>query len=121
MSTKLEKPMVHGTCYTFSIYLCRSAAYSSPSKEDPSKKVPFTNPVVLNIWGGNRYNEERQLLGTTVPVKNIEWNKYDFLFEPKHDFNLLILEAMYGPGTNPYNGNVLVDHASDIVPADCKN
>lgn len=53
-------------------------------------------------------------------IENTYWKKYNFRFEPNSRYSHIILEAFYKtPTIFPYNGNVLIDNASEIIPVDC--
>ena len=117
----LTTAMHAGTCYSFSLYLCRSNVYLSKldAKEDSPLKS-FTKPIVLRIWGGNDYCDRAEMLAETPPIENADWRKYNFKLEPKQHYKFIILEAYYKtPVLIPYNGNVLVDHASALEPIPC--
>lgn len=118
---KLEHPMEKNSCYSFSIYLCRSAVYVSGTKAAPNEVESFTNPIKLRIWGGSGACTKRELLGESELIRNIDWKKFEFKFEPNSTINYIILEAFYKtPTLLPYNGNILVDNASDLVLVPCR-
>ena len=111
---RLSQPLEKGKKYKFSIYLCRSESYLSPTKKDPLQVANYTTPVKLKVWGGNTYCDRVEVLGETVPVKNSEWKRFDFTFVPQRNISYLTLEAFYNQSAFPYNGNILLDNASDI-------
>ena len=118
---RLSSPILANQCYTFSIYLCRSDTYTSATRAKPDNLSSFIEPVKLRVWGGSGYCEKKELLGETIPVKNTEWQRYEMKFEPSRSHNYIILEAFYKtPILFPYNGNLLLDEASEIVPVPCK-
>ena len=57
---KLTKSIVADQCYEFSIYLCRSANYLSPTRNNPNVQEPYTDPIVLRIWGGNSICDKQE-------------------------------------------------------------
>jgi outer membrane protein OmpA-like peptidoglycan-associated protein len=129
VSQRLTTPIQAGTCYSFTIYLCRSSVYLSP---DPSssalqgrdipqiKPKSYTQPAVLRLWGGSGYCSQRELLGETPTVENTNWQAYTLTFEPSQTHSYFELEAFYKtPTLLPYNGNLLIDHASPLVPVPC--
>ncbi|MEO6189969.1 MAG: hypothetical protein ABIO44_06025 [Saprospiraceae bacterium] len=121
VSQKLEKVLEEGKCYSFSIYLMRSEEYSSPVGPDYINVKPFTTPTILRIWGGNSYCHNLEFLAESNIVKETEWTLYEFNFAPKNDLQYLHLEAFYDPTeSNPYNGNILLDNASDIKLIPCE-
>ncbi|MBK6545303.1 MAG: OmpA family protein [Saprospiraceae bacterium] len=121
VAQRLIKPLLKGKCYSFSIYLCRSDTYLSASNKDkPSDLKQFTEPVILRIWGGEAYCNQKQLLAESPLVDNTDWKKFEFEFEPKYDLNYLELEAFYKtPVLFPYNGNILLDNASHLSIIPC--
>jgi len=121
INQKLYKLLLADNCYSFSIYMTRSLEFiSALSKGDPGLKA-FTTPAILRIWGGDTNCHQKVLLATSQLVENIEWQRYDFVFMPKSDISYLQLEAYYKPSSPfPYNGNILLDKASDIILVPCK-
>lgn len=118
---RLSEPMKKGNCYEFSIYLAKSEMYVSLSREEENKRVNYITPAKLRIYGGYEYCDKDYLLGETQEIANSTWIRYDFKFEPLGDYTHIILEAFYKtPTLFPYNGNILVDHASPIVPVPCQ-
>ncbi len=113
---RLSTPLIGGQCYQFSIHLTYSEDYFSLSRTT-GKNEFFVKPVLLRIWGGNKYCDTRDLLGESELVKNPNWKEYQFKLKPKGDYKYIVLEAFYKtPTMFTYNGNLLVDNASDIVP-----
>ncbi len=111
-----------GTCYQISFFLCKSPVYFSPavvagSTERITSMRNFITPIKLRIWGGNDMCIKEELLGETGLVTNTEWERYHVKLSPqKGNYRFIFLEAYYEtPIFFPYNGNVLVDDASDIV------
>ena len=126
MSQRLNKPMIAGECYNFSIYLAKAPAYVSLSRST-MKEENFYAAVRLKIYGGNthcstdRNGGKGKLLGETGPINHKEWKKYSFKFQPSAEYNYIYLEAYYKRGAFfPYNGNLLLDNCSDIVSCDFK-
>jgi hypothetical protein len=118
---KLTKPLKADNCYYFSIYLSHSPIYNSGTRENYKILIPYTTPAVLRIWGGNNYCQPKELLGMSYPIENTEWIRFNFELSPKSEVNYIELEAYYNPSsTVPYNGNILLDHASDIILIPCK-
>ncbi len=120
ISQRLSTPMEGGKCYEFSISLCRSELYVSLSRLDGEMKN-YTKPAKLRIWGGSSYCERNELLAESSLVANTRWLKYDFRFEPSQTHNFIVFEVFYKtPSPFPYNGNILLDDASNIIPVPCK-
>ena len=113
---RLKTPLLKGVTYTFSIYLARSEIYMSQSRAT-GRDVNYITPATLRIWGGSGYCSKEEMIGETEPISAATWQKFNFKFTPKANHNYFMIEAFYKvPTLFPYNGNVLVDNASDIVP-----
>ncbi len=117
----LSQPMMANQCYIFRIKLSQSLAYKSfiKDKEQEGEK-DFTEPIVLRIWGGEKGCEKGELLAISPRIKNEEWLNYTFKFTPKNNYKNIVLEAYRARGGLVFpNGNILLDHASPLVPFDC--
>ena len=113
---RLKSPLMKGVTYTFSIYLARSEIYMSQSRAT-GRDVNYVTPATLRVWAGSGYCAKEEMLGETDPVSAATWQKFNFKFTPKANHNYFMIEAFYKvPTLFPYNGNVLVDNASDITP-----
>ncbi|MBK7913394.1 MAG: OmpA family protein [Saprospiraceae bacterium] len=121
VSQRLIKPLLKGTCYSFSIMLCRSSTYLSASnKNEPTNLKQYTTPVILRIWGGEAFCNQKQLLAESPLIDNTDWKKFEFELEAKYDLQYLELEAFYKtPVLFPYNGNILLDNASHLTVIPC--
>ncbi len=119
VSQKLTTPIQGGTCYSFSINLSRSELYVSASRETGTPSN-YVQPIKLVIWGVDGYCEKKERLAESPLIANTTWQPFAFKFEPKQTHTHIMLEAFYKtPVLFPYNGNILVDKASDIVPMPC--
>lgn len=115
-----------GTCYQISFFLCKSPVYFSRvnlgvgDEKITTSERNFITPIKLRIWGGNDMCNKEELLGETGLVTNNEWERYHLKLSPqKGNYRYIFLEAYYEtPIFFPYNGNVLIDDASDIVALD---
>ncbi len=119
VSQRLSGSLVAGKCYEFSMSLTRSEVYMSLSRVS-NTEVNYAAPVKLRIWGGSSYCNRTELLAESSLVVNTRWLAYNFRFEPKQTHTYIIFEAFYKtPTPFPYNGNLLIDNASDIIPVPC--
>lgn len=119
VSQRLSSPMKKGTCYEFSIYLCRSELYVSYSRLS-DETANYTTPAKLRIYGGFDHCDKQYLLGETNLVINTRWLEYRFKFEPIDNYTHISFEAFYKtPTLFPYNGNLLLDKASALTPVNC--
>ncbi len=116
VAQRLSKPLDPGTCYQFRIYMTHSDKYFSLSRTTMLDEY-FIKPVTLRIWGGNGYCDKRELLAESDLVDKTEWEEFQFHLEPKRAYKFIMFEAFYKtPTLFPYNGNLLLDNASAIVP-----
>jgi outer membrane protein OmpA-like peptidoglycan-associated protein len=119
VSQRLSRPLQKGKCYSFSLHLARSELYLSTSRVT-DQTANYTTPAKIRIYGGFNYCDKQFLLAESSLVINTRWLEYNFKFEPIDNYSFLILEVFYKtPTLFPYNGNVLVDNASDIRPIPC--
>lgn len=123
ISQFLASALIKDQCYFFNVFCARSDSYlsSAISRKGEMKVAEFTSPCVLRVWGGNSPCERGELLGKTGNIINTRWNRYQFKLAPKNNnYRYLILEVYYQtPTLFEYNGNVLLDKASDIIPVPC--
>ena len=119
VSQLLDSPIRGGVCYGFNLNLCRSELYRSYSRTT-EQRANYVRPVKLIIWGGDSYCSKKERLAESPIVSNTTWQTYAFKFEPKQTHTHIMLEAFYEtPVLFPYNGNILVDKASEIAPMPC--
>ncbi len=119
ISQKLSRPFEKDKCYEFSIYLARSESYISVSRIT-EEQANYVTPAKVRIYGGFDYCDKQYLLGETKLVINTRWIEFNFKFEPIANYTHIVIEAFYNtPTLFPYNGNILVDNASDIKPIPC--
>lgn len=119
VSQPLSSPLIKGQCYSFSLWLSRSKRYYSLRKTG-FDTVEYTTPIKIRIWGGIRGCDKRELLAESSLVDHIDWKRYDFKLKPSQNLGMILIEAFYKtPSLSAYNGNILVDNASDIIPIEC--
>ena len=120
ISQRLNKPLLKNRCYTFSIFLCRSAIYWSGYNNVSGVAYDFTKPVHFRVWAGNSVMcSRKQLLVASGPIRNTEWKEYEFEFKAEADFKYFQLEAYYNSINYDYHGNLLLDNLSDLIEIDC--
>lgn len=120
VSQKLSRPLKKGQCYEFSMHLSRSELYISVSRTS-DETANYTTPAKLRIYGGFGHCDKQFMLAETKVIINHRWLEYKFRFEPLADYTYIIFEAFYNtPTLFPYNGNVLLDKASAILPIPCE-
>lgn len=119
VSQKLTRPMDKSKCYEFSIYLARSEKYISSSRVT-DEQANYITPAKIRIYGGFDYCDRQYMLAETKVVTNTRWIEYKMKMEPIANYTHIIIEAFYNtPTLFPYNGNILIDQASDLVPIPC--
>jgi hypothetical protein len=113
---KLESPLLSDVTYTFSLYLAQSKTYNSQSRLT-LKDVNYNTPTIVRVWAGTDRCTKKELLAQSPPIGSSNWEKFDFTFTPKSNYDYFLIEVFYkDQTTSPYNGNILVDNASNIVP-----
>jgi hypothetical protein len=117
LGQKLHTPLSKDTCYSFSAYLSRSTTYESLSQLT-RKRTYYNTSCVLRIWAGNKPCENGELIATSTPISNSNWQIYKFTLAPKQSWKFFKLEAYYA-GDKANNGNLLIDNLSDITPCPC--
>jgi outer membrane protein OmpA-like peptidoglycan-associated protein len=119
VSQRLDSVLVAGRCYRFSINLAKAERYISRTRTT-GLEANYTTPIVLRMWGGLGYCDEKELLAESAPVNNTSWQINSFEFTPKSNIKSITFSAYYKtPTFIPYNGNLLVDGASEIVRIPC--
>ncbi len=120
LSQALSTPIQGGICYNFTAFIARSEQYKSGTNRSKEILENFVKPSVLLIWGGNSFCDKAELLGESPAVSNSEWKQYKFLFQPQRTHKYLTIEAFYKtPILEAYNGHILLDKMSDLVPVEC--
>ena len=113
---RLKSPLLKGVTYTFSLYAARSELYMSQSHLT-GRDANYITAATVRVWAGSGYCAKEEMLDQTEPVSSGTWQKFTFKFTPKATLNYFMVEAFYKvPTLFPYNGNILIDNASDIVP-----
>lgn len=120
VSQWLSEPLQAGQCYEFSLFAARSPRYESLSRTT-WQAINFDKPVRLLLWGGQLNCEKRELLAASPLIESTDWQQYIFRFQPQEAHSRLLIEAQYAEDAEPYCGNVLLDHASPLLPIDCDN
>jgi hypothetical protein len=117
---KLSSPLVEGQCYALSLYLCHSDTFTTRGVLS-GWSSDFSHPAVLRIWGGRSLCGKKMMLAESPPIENTAWRKYTFQFRALDSLTYLTLEAFFIPGAETaYNGHILVDNASPVIPLDCE-
>lgn len=124
---RLSQPLAINQCYEFSLDLRRDTSYESPVGKDRDKKVRFTTPTRIIIWGGNGFCDKGEHLYSSSVVIHPRWLTYNCRLSPKKgSWSHIIIEAYYG-AQDPFNptlplytnGNILIDNATPIKQVVC--
>lgn len=121
VAQRLTDPLQQGSCYKFSIHACKSSIYISPTRKNQSQPINFEKGLVLRVWGGNSTCDRAELLDQVdEAINHFDWRPYEFELKPtKGSYSYLTIEAYYKlPALSWYNGNVLIDNASEIFSCD---
>jgi hypothetical protein len=119
---KLSKPMIKNIKYSFSVYTCQSKDYEGRSQLTGKETRYREQPAVIKIWGSNNECERKELLAQSEPIDFKDWKKLTFTLAPKADYKYFVMEAFFIKVFKyAYNGNILIDNASAIVPILDKN
>jgi hypothetical protein len=112
----LSTPLQKDTAYTFRLYLASSESFLSIS-QTTKEAVLYNHPVGLKIWGGDTPCQKGELLAESLVVSHTGWKPYTFELKPETaNWKCIMLEVCQdGKETDHYNGNILIDHCSDIV------
>ncbi len=118
---RLTRQLEINQCYEFSLDLCKSETYMSPTTTSDPVEVPFGTPAKIIIWGGNGYCDKAEVLAQSTIITHTRWITYNFRLNPhKGNYSFIMIEAYYKtPVLFPYNGHVLIDNASAIKPIVC--
>lgn len=116
---ELSEPFVANQCYDFRIHLARSRVYLSQSRVS-NRAANYVTPTKLRIFAGYDYCDRLELIGETPVVSNYKWKEYAIKLTPSQEYTHVVFEVFYKtPTLIPYNGNLILDNASVIVPMDC--
>lgn len=119
---RLTSPLQVGQCYSFSVQLCRSAHLYSVTAASQGHERDFNGPTILRVWGGMSLCGQKHLLASSPPIDHLAWKKYTFQFQAPDSLAFLSLETYFVDGTEKaYNGNLLLDGLSPLVPLDCSS
>ena len=120
ISQKLSIPLEQGLCYTFSINLAKSIDYNNGFESKSDSFELFDGSTVLRIWGVDSYCNQKEKLAESSVIENTDWKKYEFELNPKSNISYLSLEVYYDTTSKfPYNGNLLLDKASNLTKINC--
>ncbi|MBN2818662.1 MAG: gliding motility-associated C-terminal domain-containing protein [Bacteroidales bacterium] len=72
--------------------------------------VTEMHPIQIRLWAGNDYCDTVELLASSGPIENTEWEQFNICFSPKlGDYNYFFLEADY-IDHDTTNGMILADN-----------
>jgi hypothetical protein len=88
----LTRALAKGRCYSFLIQLARGTEYDG-----------YTNPITLEIWGGNHGCDRQELLWHSPAIHHTNWVSYEVNLSPHMNYDYLIFFV------TGYGGNILID------------
>ncbi len=116
----LSQAVVPGTCYDFRLYLARSEIYMSLSQKT-GQPANYVTPAKLRIWLGNGPCDKAVMVAESRVITEYRWIEYRFKLKADKAYTHIVLESFFNtPTLFPYNGNLLIDDASALVPMDCR-
>jgi hypothetical protein len=116
----LTQKLKAGVCYTMSLHLAKSPKYESFSRTT-NEETNFNRPLKLIIWGSENASckiSSNKILAVSPPVNSNNWHKFTFFFITNTDVTRIHFSA-YFVIEKYYNGNILLDSVSQIVPVNC--
>jgi hypothetical protein len=114
----LDQPLLAGNCYILRFYTCRSQNFASYSRMT-LEPTQFTEPVRLQIWAGNQHCNRQYLLAETQAITDTSWQVNQLVLQPPADCDQLFFSATYHDTSRFYNGHLMLDHLSPLVPVNC--
>ena len=115
----LSQAVEPGTCYDFRLYLARSEIYMSLSQKT-GQPANYVTPAKLRVWLGNDPCDKAVMVAESRVITEYRWIEYRFKLKADQAYTHIVLEAFFNtPTLFPYNGNLLIDDASAMVPMDC--
>ncbi|MEL7047217.1 MAG: OmpA family protein, partial [Pseudomonadota bacterium] len=85
------------------------------------QRANYNTAAKLRIYGGINGCERSKMLAETNLIIHTRWIEYNFKFEPQENYSHIIFEAFYNtPTLFPYNGNILLDNASNLKLVPCE-
>ncbi len=118
----LDEPLMAGKCYRLSVYLAKSEKYQNQSHLNSTLTL-YDKPLKLILWGlpsDTCILNPDDWLAETKPVHHNRWKKYVFYIQPPRDCRALVFQVAHVVD-KPYNGNILIDNISPILPVQCSD
>ncbi len=107
INIKLNRDLLAGHCYSFSIDLSMSTKFGHTSSIG---WINYDTPAVLKIYGGNINCEEAELLWLSDPISNSNWETLFFTLRPTEESIKYIRLAADYHNAFSYYGNILIDN-----------
>jgi hypothetical protein len=109
----LHLPLQKGRTYVLSCFIAHSPTYFAKSRME-DRQVNYNTPLKLVLSAGNHLGVVKEVLAETTLIKHEYWQEYIIQFTPSANFKCIYLEAQ-DPNGNRSNGNLLIDHLSDLL------
>ena len=116
---RLNRALAPAQCYIFSLYMMQPPDLRMRNTYSGAKEA-YDSSLVINIWGGNYQCDFDELLASSKPIDNHEWEEYRFYFRPQRRHRFIIIEAYYkSDSIPPYNAYAIIDGATSVSPVSC--
>lgn len=115
ITQQLSYPLLKDSSYRFQIDLSHSNELKSMVKETMQEEY-FDIPAVFRVWANNSFCEYGQLLYTSKPIENINWETYSIEFTMEETYDHFLIEAYFDEENHEdyYYGNLMLDNLSPI-------
>lgn len=114
----LTQPLIKDTKYFFSVFIATSPTLVSGLKKEKKLRL-FTNGALLKVLGVDSSTKESETLAQSSIINHEHWIKYDFRLMPNSNYDMIALMIDFPLDENNEmiigNGNILIDHCSDII------
>jgi hypothetical protein len=117
---RLSNLLSPGQCYELHFFAARSDQHQSMSRST-GQFVKFDQAAQVRIWGGMHNCDKSGLLAQSGPISNTDWEGYTLRFNAPQVYTHFVIEAAHLESRSAYNGNVLLDQLSPLVPVDCES
>lgn len=114
ISQELYRPLIKDSIYYLTIQLSQSNSYLSHTDDNRINEINFVEPCILEIWGGDDFCSDNELLYRSVPVDHCKWKRYKIYITPKEDVSFLTFAASHSDQDSPEYSNLCLDNLSAI-------
>jgi hypothetical protein len=120
VAQSLTRPLQAGKNYVIKCFIRRS--YLESEADLIAQKESIEPPIVFKLHSIGEIKEQAidrnnilEELGESDLIIEKDWEEHTFVFRPKKEVNILMIEAFYQvPVLLPYNGHLFIDNISPI-------